>query len=82
MRTNQKRKELLLETDKIIDDLYYFKDMLSVGESRLSRAVTENLLRILIFPILLPLLQLGQSNVRCSSSYLLHLYSYLLHKKQ
>ncbi|PQM39906.1 uncharacterized protein Pyn_23018 [Prunus yedoensis var. nudiflora] len=62
MRTNQKRKELLLETDKIVDDLYYFNDMLGVGQSRLSTVVIENLLRILIFPILLPLLQLGQSN--------------------
>ncbi|KAL6273342.1 hypothetical protein ACE6H2_024034 [Prunus campanulata] len=62
MRTNQKRKELLLETDKIVDDLYYFNDMLGVGQSRLSTVVIENLLRILIFPILLPLLQFGQSN--------------------
>ncbi|XP_021816875.1 uncharacterized protein LOC110759147 isoform X2 [Prunus avium] len=62
MRTNQKRKELLLETDKIVDDLYYFNDMLGVGQSCLSTVVIENLLRILIFPILLPLLQLGQSN--------------------
>ncbi|XP_034224336.1 protein TRANSPARENT TESTA 9-like isoform X2 [Prunus dulcis] len=62
MRTNQKRKELLLETDKIVDDLYYFNDMLGVGQSRLSTVVIENLLRMLIFPILLPLLQLGQSN--------------------
>lgn len=82
MRTNQKRKELLLETDKIVDDLYYFNDMLGVGQSRLSTVVIENLLRILIFPILLPLLQLGQSNVRCSFSYLLHFHYYLLHEKQ
>ncbi|RXH76382.1 hypothetical protein DVH24_019270 [Malus domestica] len=62
MRTSQKKEEILLETDKIVDDLYYLKDMLGIGESRLSRVVTENLLRILIFPVLLPLLQIGQSN--------------------
>ncbi|KAM1524010.1 hypothetical protein ACFX10_008657 [Malus domestica] len=62
MRTRQKKEEILLETDKIVDDLYYLKDILGIGESRLSRAVTENLLRILIVPILLPLLQMGQSN--------------------
>ncbi|XP_050380815.1 protein TRANSPARENT TESTA 9-like isoform X2 [Argentina anserina] len=62
MRTNQKREELLLETDDIIDDLYYLKDMLGVGDSRLTRVVMENLLRILVFPILLPLLQLRQIN--------------------
>ncbi|TQD74640.1 hypothetical protein C1H46_039832 [Malus baccata] len=63
MRTRQKKEEILLETDKIVDDLYYLKDILGIGESRLSRAVTENLLRILIVPILLPLLQMGQSNI-------------------
>ncbi|PRQ44103.1 hypothetical protein RchiOBHm_Chr3g0475531 [Rosa chinensis] len=60
--TYQKREELLLETDEIIDDLYYLKDMLGIGDSRLSRVVMENLLRVLVFPILLPLLQLTQIN--------------------
>ncbi|XP_015898856.3 protein TRANSPARENT TESTA 9 isoform X1 [Ziziphus jujuba] len=56
--TRQKRKELLLETDKIVDDLYYIKDIIKVGEFRLSRLVTENLLSLLVFP----LLQFKQSN--------------------
>ncbi|OAY42978.1 protein TRANSPARENT TESTA 9 isoform X2 [Manihot esculenta] len=59
--TDQKRKELLLETDKIVDDLYYFKDILCVGESRLSDVVTQNLLNLFVFPILLPLLQLRRN---------------------
>ncbi|KAF3442728.1 hypothetical protein FNV43_RR16645 [Rhamnella rubrinervis] len=50
--TQQKEKELLLETDRIIDDLYYFKDIINVGESRLSRLVTENLFSLLAFPLL------------------------------
>lgn len=64
--TQQKRKELLQETDKIVDDLYYFKDIIKVGEFRLSRLVTENLLSLIVFP----LLQFRQSNVRHSSSCL------------
>ncbi|XP_021672594.2 protein TRANSPARENT TESTA 9 isoform X2 [Hevea brasiliensis] len=60
--TDQIRKELLLETDKIVDDLYYFKDILSVGESRLSEVVTQNLLNLFVFPILLPLLKLRRND--------------------
>ncbi|KAK3226976.1 hypothetical protein Dsin_006838 [Dipteronia sinensis] len=60
--THQRRKEILLESDKIVDDLYYFKDVLSVGDSQLSKVVTQNLLNLLVFPILFPLLQLRQSN--------------------
>ncbi|XP_039042694.1 protein TRANSPARENT TESTA 9-like isoform X2 [Hibiscus syriacus] len=57
--TCKENKDIFLKTDKIIDNLYYFKDMLSVGESQLSRVVTKNLLSVLIFPLLLPLLKLG-----------------------
>ncbi|KAK2655428.1 hypothetical protein Ddye_008480 [Dipteronia dyeriana] len=60
--THQRRKEILLESDKIVDDLYYFKDVLSVGDSQLSKVVTQNLLNLLVFPILFPLLQLRQSH--------------------
>ncbi|KAI9153303.1 hypothetical protein LWI28_009196 [Acer negundo] len=60
--THQRRKEILLESDKIVDDLYYFKDVLSVGDSQLSKVVTQNLLNLLVLPILFPLLQLRQSN--------------------
>ncbi|KAK0584010.1 hypothetical protein LWI29_006418 [Acer saccharum] len=60
--THQRRKEILLESDKIVDDLYYFKDVLSVGDSQLSKVVIQNLLNLLVFPILFPLLQLRQSN--------------------
>ncbi|CAK7341991.1 unnamed protein product [Dovyalis caffra] len=62
MDFNQRRKELLLETDRIVDDLYYLKDILCVGESRLCKVVAQNVLNLLVFPILLPLLQLTQSD--------------------
>ncbi|KAK6942547.1 CLEC16A/TT9, N-terminal [Dillenia turbinata] len=58
----ERRKELVLETDKFVDDLYYLKDILSVGDSRLSRLVLQNLFSLLVFPILFPLLQLGEND--------------------
>ena len=61
-------RELLVETDKIVDDLYYLEDILCVEDSCLGKMVTQNLVSLLVFPMLLPLLQLGQSNVRYSSS--------------
>lgn len=53
-----------MENDKILDDLYYFKDILSVGNYQLSKVVTHNLITLLVFPLLFRLLQLKQSNVR------------------
>ncbi|KAL9425429.1 hypothetical protein AB3S75_032394 [Citrus x aurantiifolia] len=77
--TKQRRKEILLESDEIVDDLYYFKDILSVGEPRLSKVVTQDLLNLLVFPILIPLLQLRQSNgFYVSAVTSLYLVSYLL----
>ena len=68
MGVNQRRKELLLKTDRIVDDLYYLKDILCVGESRLNKVVTQNVLNLLLIPILHPLLHSRQSDVRCLSS--------------
>ncbi|KAI4300574.1 hypothetical protein L6164_033936 [Bauhinia variegata] len=59
---NRKNK-LTLESEKLADDLYYFKDILSVGEPRLNRLVTENILNGLVFPILLSLLGSKKNNV-------------------
>lgn len=74
--TKQRRKEILLESDEIVDDLYYFKDILSVGEPRLSKVVTQDLLNLLVFPILIPLLQLRQSNVSNFLSYLFFVFKF------
>ncbi|KAH9737987.1 protein TRANSPARENT TESTA 9 [Citrus sinensis] len=77
--TKQRRKEILLESDEIVDDLYYFKDILSVGEPRLSKVVTQDLLNLLVFPILILLLQLRQSNgFYVSAVTTLYIVSYLL----
>ncbi|XP_027367126.1 protein TRANSPARENT TESTA 9-like isoform X2 [Abrus precatorius] len=56
MDTQKRRNGLMLESDKIVDEMYFFKDILSVGEPRLSRLVTENLLNGLVFPVLFSLL--------------------------
>ncbi|CAI0462745.1 unnamed protein product [Linum tenue] len=55
-------KELLLEADKIVDEIYHLKDIISVGESCLSEAVALSLLNFLIFPILRRLLKTQQSD--------------------
>lgn len=66
--TSGKTGELLLETDRIVDDLYYLEDVLSVDEPRLSKMISESLISLLVFPMLLPLLPLRPSNVRFSLS--------------
>ncbi|KAL5808652.1 hypothetical protein ACOSQ3_029343 [Xanthoceras sorbifolium] len=77
--TYQRRKAILLESNKIVDDLYYFKDVLSVGDSQLSKVVSQNLLSLLVFPILFPLLQLRQSNdFRVSVVTSMYIVSHLL----
>ncbi|KAJ7971649.1 Protein CLEC16A [Quillaja saponaria] len=60
--TQLRSKELILESDKIVDDMYYFKDILSVGEPRLSTLVTQNLLNSLVFPILFSVLNSNKKN--------------------
>ncbi|XP_061359448.1 protein TRANSPARENT TESTA 9-like isoform X2 [Gastrolobium bilobum] len=62
MDTEKRRNGLILESDKVVDELYYFKDILSVGECRLTRLVTENLLNGLVFPLLFSLLASNNNN--------------------
>ncbi|KAL9662190.1 hypothetical protein QQ045_027022 [Rhodiola kirilowii] len=67
-RTEETRKELFFEADKIVDDLYYLKDILSTGPSRLSCVINESLLHFVIFPILLPSLQSSYTDDRIMSN--------------
>ncbi|KAK7268074.1 hypothetical protein RIF29_20760 [Crotalaria pallida] len=60
--TQKRRNGLILESDRIVDELYYFKDILSVGKPLLSRLVIENLLNGLIFPVLFSLLASKNNN--------------------
>lgn len=74
-----------MATDKIVDDLYYFKDILCVGESRLSGLVAQNLLSLLIFPVFFPLLQLSKCSVRffiLTSSFFNYFFILNLYRKQ
>ncbi|RDX87300.1 Protein CLEC16A, partial [Mucuna pruriens] len=52
MDSQKRRNGIILESDKFVDELYYFKDILSVGEPCLIRLVMENLLNGLVFPVL------------------------------
>ncbi|GAB4833270.1 hypothetical protein Ancab_031517 [Ancistrocladus abbreviatus] len=59
--SDKKRSELILGIDKFLDDLYYFKDLFFVAESRLSGLVTQKLLGLLVVPMMIPLMQLTQT---------------------
>ena len=54
----------MLDAEKLLDDLYYIKDVLCVGESRLSRLVIQKLLGLLVVPIMVPLMHLDKHTVR------------------
>lgn len=54
--------------EEIEDSLYYFSDVISAGIPELGRLISDNLLQIIVFPLLLPSLR-NQSAV--SNSFLL-----------
>lgn len=77
--TNDKRKDLLSGIDKLLDDLYYIKDLLCVGRSYLSSFVTRKLIGLLVVPIVVPLMQLEKTaGVKMSAVTSLYLLSRLL----
>ncbi|XP_027068327.2 protein TRANSPARENT TESTA 9 isoform X5 [Coffea arabica] len=59
---HEKKRDLLSETDRILDDFYYLKDILCIPEQRLNKLVTENIVNMLILPMLLTLLNNRLSN--------------------
>ncbi|MCI10783.1 CLEC16A-like protein [Trifolium medium] len=63
MENKKRRNGLILQSDKIVDELYYFKDILSVGNPHLTRLVTDNLLNGLVFPVLISLLASKNNDV-------------------
>ncbi|XP_068637653.1 protein TRANSPARENT TESTA 9-like isoform X2 [Aristolochia californica] len=48
--------------DEIEDALYYFSDIISSGVPNLGRLITDNLLQLLIFPLLVPALKTDSSD--------------------
>ncbi|GMH09989.1 hypothetical protein Nepgr_011830 [Nepenthes gracilis] len=72
-------KELISAIEKFLDDLYYVKDLLCVGESRLSSLVTQKVLGLLVVPIMVPFIQLNQDiGIRVSPVTSIYILSCLL----
>ncbi|KAF6155650.1 hypothetical protein GIB67_034745 [Kingdonia uniflora] len=53
---------ILAAVDEIEDYLYYFSDVISAGIPNLGRLITDSMLQILIFPLLLPSLRTKPTN--------------------
>ncbi|RZC84132.1 hypothetical protein C5167_046918 [Papaver somniferum] len=53
--TREIRNQLQMGTDLVVNDLYYFNDILKIGQPGLSRLMIENIFRSLVLPALLPL---------------------------
>ncbi|KAI5674428.1 hypothetical protein M9H77_14792 [Catharanthus roseus] len=65
---HERKQELIFRTDGIVDDLYYIKDVLCIGDHRLSSLITHNMVDVLIVPVLLPPLHVRRSNGTCLSA--------------
>ncbi|KAI0518851.1 hypothetical protein KFK09_006287 [Dendrobium nobile] len=48
---------ILAAVDEIEDNFYYFSDVISAGIPDLGRLITDNILQLLVFPLLLPSLR-------------------------
>lgn len=49
---------ILSAVDDIEDNLYYFSDVVSAGIPDVGRLIMDNILRLLIFPVILPSLRI------------------------
>ncbi|KAK1551168.1 hypothetical protein Q3G72_031319 [Acer saccharum] len=55
---------ILAAVDEIEDNLYYFSDIVSAGIPDVGRLITDHILQLLIFPLLLPSLRIDTMNER------------------
>ncbi|KAM7473132.1 hypothetical protein LguiB_020375 [Lonicera macranthoides] len=55
---------ILSAVDEIEDNLYYFSDVISAGIPNVGRLITDNILVLLIFPLLLPSLAMEVVDVQ------------------
>lgn len=63
---------IVASVDEIEDNLYYYSDVISAGIPDVDRLITDNLLRLLILPLLLPsLIEAGVGIGAVTSLYLL-----------
>ncbi|KAI7730306.1 hypothetical protein M8C21_019899, partial [Ambrosia artemisiifolia] len=60
--------KILSAVDEIEDNLYYFSDVVSAGIPDVGTLITDSMLKILIFPMLLPSLRTEVSDVKKFSS--------------
>ncbi|KAI4378645.1 hypothetical protein MLD38_016097 [Melastoma candidum] len=60
--SSARKQKLNLETEKLLDDLYYLKDIICTRDSILERLVIQNLLKFLVFPALVALFQIKENN--------------------
>ncbi|KAL5065913.1 hypothetical protein RYX36_027650 [Vicia faba] len=58
---------IIVAIDEIEDNLYYFSDIVSAGIPDVSRLITDSILMVLIFPLLLPSLKISIDNDMQSS---------------
>ncbi|XP_062164002.1 protein TRANSPARENT TESTA 9 [Alnus glutinosa] len=71
---------ILASVDDIEDNLYYFSDVISAGIPDVGRLITDNILRLLIFPLLLPSLRIEPvSEIRIGAVTALYLICCILH---
>lgn len=54
---------IMVAIDEIEDNLYYFSDIVSAGIPDVGRIITDSILMVLIFPLLLPSLRIAIDNV-------------------
>ncbi|KMZ62321.1 hypothetical protein ZOSMA_474G00130 [Zostera marina] len=69
---------ILTAVDDIEDNLYYFSDVISAGVPELGRLITDNMLELLIFPLLLPSLKEHHDDSKVSASSSLYLLCCIL----
>ncbi|CAK8564083.1 unnamed protein product [Lathyrus sativus] len=58
---------IIVAIDEIEDNLYYFSDIVSAGIPDVGRLITDSILMVLIFPLLLPSLRISIDNDMQSS---------------
>lgn len=58
----ESKSRILSAVDEIEDYLYYFSDAISAGVSNLGTLITDNILQLLVFPLLLPSLAVEITN--------------------
>ncbi|XP_073052469.1 protein TRANSPARENT TESTA 9-like isoform X1 [Primulina eburnea] len=58
----ESRSSVLSAVDEIEDNLYYFSDVVSAGIPDVGRLIMDNILKLLIFPLVLPSLRMETVN--------------------